>query len=208
MLISPELKQEIESCQTELRIYPERALIPVRRKAIYDLLNFGDPLHAKRTFKWLSIVTGRQTLPIWPQMWLDDYLPEHPINVVEGRMNNTVSIAMASIEADNAWKRIENLGVIDNDALIIERTFYVYVTAFEMLMEVLGRDPFKDVIIDEHDTDSDLDPWSSDTALWAAAAHAGRVGDPNSDLQKRQIFWEWWLMEAIPTAINISAGNV
>jgi hypothetical protein len=208
MLISPQLKQKIESNIIEMRVHPERALILIHRKSIYDQLNLGDPLRDNRTFKWLAVITARQTLSIWHQMRSDHYLPEHLINLAEGRMNNTISVAMANTEVDKAWKRIENLGVVNNDASISEGSFYIYMTAFEALMETLGRDSFKDVIIDEHDTDSDLDPWSSDTALWAAAAHAGRVGDPNSDLQKRQNFWEWWLMEAIPNAINISTGNV
>ena len=128
--------------------------------------------------------------------------------MAEGILNGKGSIDAANIEADKAWEQIEKLGTINNDRSINNRSFYVYVTAFEALMEVLGRDPFQDIVIDESSTDFDLDPWSSDTALWAVAAYAGQIGDLDSDTSKRQEFWEWWLQEAIPTAWNLSKSGM
>jgi hypothetical protein len=94
------------------------------------------------------------------------------------------------------------MGLINRDVPFTRRSFYANVTAHEALMEVLGRDPFKNVIIDVHTTDSDLDPWSSDTAHWAVAACSGQFGEPDFDIDECQAFWKWWLLEAIPIAMN------
>jgi hypothetical protein len=208
MLIPQELEKTIERAYTQMKAHPARALVPIHRQALYNLINLNDSLHERRSFKWLAIVTARYTLSIWQNTKLDNRSPEYLIKMAEGILNGKGSIDAANIEADKAWEQIEKLGTINNDRSINNRSFYVYVTAFEALMEVLGRDPFQDIVIDESSTDFDLDPWSSDTALWAVAAYAGQIGDLDSDTSKRQEFWEWWLQEAIPTAWNLSKSGM
>lgn len=70
----------------------------------------------------------------------------------------------------------------------------------EALWTALGKDRFRSIQINRYMTDMELDPWTSDSALYAAAAIAGAVWDPNSSDEKRKVYWEWWLSEAIETA--------
>lgn len=207
MLLSQQLKQGIEHAYQEMMRHEKHALIPIHRSTIYDLLNSSDP-DKRQAFKRLSIITARYTLPIWKTAQPDDKSPEYIIEIAEKIINDRESVVTANNEAGKAWERLEKLAAVDDENAISNGVFYAYVACYEALMEILGRDPFNDIVISEDDTDSDLDPWCSDTVLWAAAAYSGRIGDPDSDLKKRQTFWEWWLREAIPTAINISTGDL
>jgi Immunity protein Imm5 len=204
MSLPQDLKQYVEHAYTEMVRHEKHALIPIHRSTIYDLLNSNEPLRKRQAFKWLSIITARHVLPVWEKTQPTDSSPQLLVKMAEEVINNEVALITAEKEANKAWERIEEIGVVDSEITMSRRTFYAYVAIYGALIDALGRDPFEDMIMDGHSTDSDLDPWSSDTALWAAAAYSGRVGDQESDAAKRHKFWEWWLQEAIPTAWSIA----
>jgi hypothetical protein len=133
-------------------------------------------------------------------------MPNNLIDMAGKVMDNKLSVDLIQGEASKAWKYLEDLGVVE-EGKTLGNAYYSGEAAVEALMEVLGKDPFKGITIDEKTTDPGLDPWCSDTALWAAAAFAGRVGDVNSDLEKRETFWNWWLGTAIPTAVKLASRS-
>jgi len=202
-MISKELDLVIERGYRSMLRHPDHSLFPLLRHEIYNVLNFSDATGEQRVFKWLGVITARYALPFWVSARPTDSLPERLINLAEGIMKNTTSIDSAQNEANNAWEYLERLGETKNN-MTWGNAFYAGQAALEALQEVLGRDPFKEIIIDENTTDSDLDPWCSDTAHWAVIACSGFAIDRASDVDKGQAFWGWWLKEAIPAAIRFS----
>lgn len=75
-------------------------------------------------------------------------------------------------------------------------------TALEALYLSLGTDRFLDVEINMQTSDADLDLWCSDAAKYAAIVCVEQDGEESSSAERRQVFWEWWLTEAISIAIR------
>ncbi len=195
-----ELERTIQRVSTEMMIHSEHVIILVNRREIYHLLDVNN-LADRPVFKKLSIITARYVLPIWQSTRPTDATPGHMLNMAEMIFENKMSPSVARMEVDKAWEKMENLGVTE-EGKSIGNAYYAGQAAVESLMEVFGRDSFENVLLDKNSTDSGLDPWSSDTAHWAVAAYAGLKGDVKSDSSKRQEFWEWWLQDAIPQALN------
>jgi len=203
MRFSHDLEEAIKRAYADMMAHPSHALIPVSRQAIYDLLDLSDPTQSRRSFRWLSIITARYVLPIWQTARFTDSTPKRALDMAEEIMNKKGLAPVVNVEADEVWHKMESLGATQEGKTIGD-AFYAGQAAVEALMEVSGKDPFKDIIIDRSFTDSDLDPWSSDTAHWAVAAYAGSSGKVNSGAVRRQEFWEWWLEHAIAEAFKLS----
>jgi hypothetical protein len=199
-LLSPELETTIQRVSHEMVAHSDHAIIPANRLAIYNLLDENN-LAERPTFKKLSLMTAQHVLAIWQNARSADATTEHILNTAELVLQNKISPEVAKEELEKASERMENFGATE-EARSIGNAFYAGQAAVECLMAVLGKAPFDDVPLDEDSTDADLDPWSSDTAHWAADAYAGKIGGTKSDAAKRQEFWEWWLQHAIPQALN------
>ena len=199
-LLPAALEITIQRIRDEMIAQSHHAIIPANRLAIYNLID-ENHLAERPAFKKLSLITAQHVLPIWQNARPVDAATEHVLNTAELVLQNKISSDVAKDEVEKAWERMENLGATEKGKSI-GNAIYAGEAAVESLLAVLGKAPFDEVRVDQNSTDDDLDPWSSDTAHWAAAAYAGRVGDVSSDSSKRQEFWEWWLQDAIPQALN------
>jgi len=198
---SRELEKTIQRVKSEMMTHSEHAIIPVNRRAIYHLLDVNNSLADRPVFKKLSMITAQYVLPIWQNTRHTDATAEHMLHLAEMVLENKMSPNAAKTEASKAWEKIENLGASE-EVWSTRNAFYAGQASVECLMEVLGKDPFEDVLLNNDSTDSDLDPWSSDTALWAVAAYARSGSDRKSDSSSCQDFWKWWLQDAIPQSLN------
>jgi hypothetical protein len=78
---------------------------------------------------------------------------------------------------------------------------YVGYSAAQALGVALYDEFFDSTQVNYTLIDSDIDEHEQDTAFYAACAAAGGpIWSPNTDSIKRRAFWEWWLMDAVPTA--------
>lgn len=207
MPLSPQLQQAIDQAYEAVEQHPQHALLPFYRGEIYKAISPAiynalreliDP-PAYRVRVMLSLLTGPQILPVWQQERPDDTWPQDLLDMVERVLRGTVSPEQASIEAEKAFDQAGELAqTMEEPAL--QRVWAVVAFAIEALFEAAGAHGFGTMIISRNETDANLDPWTSDPALWAAAAYAGPVWDPESDSIRRKEFWEWWLREALPAA--------
>jgi len=104
----------------------------------------------------------------------------------------------ASNQADKAWDWLTN-DYDDRAEELGDQELCAMGAAVEALLVALGTERFGRSI-NRYMTDAELDPFSTDSAAWAAAALAGPVWDRDSSDDKRKEFWEWWLSEAIEMA--------
>lgn len=193
------LQQVISQAHLQMLNHPQHALTPFHRHRIYRVLNAVDETIDQYKYKYLAGITAQFVLPIWQQVWPTDEMPHSLLHTAERLLNATIDVAQATPIAEDAWQKLERLGY-DPSRFAIRCALHSGHAALEALFAALGRPPFDHAEPTEHDTDADLDPWTSDTALWAATAYAGGVWETESDSGKRQEFWSWWLQEAIPTA--------
>jgi hypothetical protein len=199
MLLSVSLQQIINQARLQVIHHPQHALMPVYRQQIYHALNTEDETVDGRTYKHLAISTARFVVPFWQQVWPLDEMPNGLLYTAECFLAGKIDVTRATANAENAWQNLEALGSAPNN-FTARCAFHAGHATLEALFAALDRPPFNNTEIDEHTTDADLDPWTSDTALWASTAYAGGVWDAESDLKKRLGFWRWWLDEAIPDA--------
>jgi len=89
-------------------------------------------------------------------------------------------------------------------AQVSTRAQSAMLAAIEALFEASGTYTFNTAYNYEGETDIDLDPWSSDAALYAAIALSGAVWNVDQDYARRAEFWEWWLLQAIPSLYSES----
>jgi len=200
MTLPHELQQAIDQARQAMLNNHEHALSPARRRSIYSALS-SDTRHGGSSVRsWLAILTARRVTAIWERARPNDQMPAILLEMAEKVWRQTEDPQRAEDNARQAWEKFESLG-----RELIGPPFLAGHAAVQALLEVVGRDPFEKVTITELSSDRDLDPWCSDTALWAAAASSGKVGDPQSDLVKRRDFWEWWLTEAIPLSWQVAS---
>ena len=205
MLLPSQVQQAIDRAAEAMMLHPAHALHPLYRRDIYTAFGPTNEMRCRLSRGWLAVITARHVLPLWQQAQPNDDLPEHLLDIAKGVLQGIVAARTAESQAGEAWEWLEKRGQIGEALTLDSKAFYAAEAAVEALFEVSGREPFDEVIIDQSTTDSDLDPWCSDSALYAAAAYAGPVWDATSDSEKRREFWEWWLGEAVPTAWQI--GN-
>ncbi len=201
-LLSRGLEKAIQRVSSEMMAHSKHVILPANRRVIYHLLDVNNPLADRPVFKKLSIITAQYVLPIWQNAQFTDAIAEHMLNLATLVFENKISPNVARTEADKAWEKMENLGA-NEEARSMGNAFYAGQAAVECLIEVLGKDPFEGVRLVKNSIDSELDPWSSDTAHWAVAAYVGSGSDMKSDSSKRQAFWNWWLQDAIPQSLNL-----
>jgi hypothetical protein len=202
MLDDTNLQSGIERAHFHLLHDPKYTLRPIHRYDIYRALFVMDTTVDHRIYKRLAIATAQFVLPVWQQAWPTDDFPSRVLNTAESLLSGTFSRVQATVIAEEGWEKLEQLGYSFGN-IAVHRALYAGNAAVEALFAVLDRPPFNQADIGESDTDADLDPWSSDTALWAVTAYSGGTWEASADLSKRQEFWSWWLKKAIPTAWHL-----
>lgn len=197
------LVKRVQAAHAGLRSRSDHALLPIYRKTIYESFPvLGQP----RARGWLAVATAQHVFPLWRLGQPMDTFPSDAIEVAIRVLHGDTNLESAESRAGEMWARLEELAGAPR-GFELGNSFYAAQAAISALFEATGRDWFEGVEIGIQDTDNDLDPWCSDTALWAAAAFAGRIGDPASDGTKRLAFWYWWLNEAIPAAWHSSTSE-
>lgn len=200
MLMPTALQAILDRSLSQMLQHPQHVLLPIYRRKIYEIVNSDPGIREQKIYERLSIRTAEYVLPIWQQTWPTDYLPQFMLATAKQVLTGTVSPTQAKQIAGDAWQQLEQLGSAPHTAAS-SHAFHAGQAAVETLFAVLGRPPFDGVLVEEYDTDADLDPWSSDPALWAVTAYAGGAWEQTSDANKRREFWEWWLTEAIPSSM-------
>lgn len=199
MSIPRELQQVIEIAHAAMIRHPQHELIPIHRQNIYRTLVLVTDFRDTSTRAYWGMFTASFVLPIWEQKWPMDSLPRDMLKLAEGVIDTSIDRGVANIQANEAWSQLDKRGS-QQKALENPEAFFAGLAAIEGLFETLGVDRLIDISLTEDDTDDVLDPWSSDTAKWAAAAYSGQVGSARTNLTKRREFWDTWLTVGLPRA--------
>jgi hypothetical protein len=204
MLLPKELQKAIEQAHAAMIDNPEHMLAPICRQVIYRVIETQNAAEASPVRGWLALVTSRHVLPIWREAWPDDSMPHLMLTMADKVLHGMMPVETARVEAEQSFEQLERLGDKPEISGHVD-AFFAGTAAVEALFETIGMHRYFDSIeMDENTTDDWLDPWSSDTAKWAAFAYAERSHDSASDIAKRREFWDWWLFKAIPAAWDTS----
>jgi hypothetical protein len=190
-----ELVDSVERARAAMLRDPASAVAPFFRSGIYQALRSspgGARAHAR-----LAWLTAQHVLPLWNSAWSD--VPQTALALAHRVLAGEIQPELVKPDAIAAQDEFDRLGGTA-EALRARRSFFAGQAAILALFEVLGEGPFAGLVLREEETDSDLDPWCSDAALWAAAALSGRVGESTAAIAQRREFWEWWLDGAIVSA--------
>ncbi len=194
--IPDDLQSAINIAHQAMHADLEYSLRPYYRSQIYRLLDW-------QTRGILAVLTVRRYLSIWYRVQPNDPLPEDWLttaeNFIYGRipreqMEQQHDIASWITCLDGISPEMKALGEKDWHASSILQA------AAEALSETLQLYGFDGLDLAPDETDSKVDPWTTDTALWVAVACAGRSWVPGFDPIKRRAFWTWWLKDALPLA--------
>ncbi len=204
-MIPQELNHLLGTALTEVRAHPHHALLPLYRQQIYTSLGSISTRSGHQRRARLALLAAARALPVWQQERPDDDRAERLLahaKAVLSQEDEEAHSLLAEAKATWQWLMDDDLGrdedipsVAASDALSgIVRAAFV----------VAGYDVWDDLDLMEHDTDSDIDTWTADTAIWAANAIAGRVWSAGADVQEHDQkyldYWIWWLTEAVPAA--------
>lgn len=193
----PELVKVIEQARTAVRDDVEHALKPYLRRQIYDAFALGSK--AREVRARLEIMTARKTLPFWQEVWPENKLPHDLLQCATEVLEGVSRAELVTPKVSAAWLELEEIGA-QSLGEVESQAFFAGQAALEAALHAIGEDRWKGIELSKEDEDADLDPWSSDTASWAAAAWAGPFWEGKSDANRRREFWLWWLSEAIPRA--------
>ncbi len=193
----PALERTIQPARSAVLAHPEHQLLPIHRQTIYRALVRADVNTGSRARGFLAYLSANYVLPIWTSAGANDRIVEDTVTMAKAFWRGHETLAAAELQLGKAWIYLEQLATTPMGDT---RAFLAGFAAVKALAETMDRDTFLDAIITDASTDRDLDPWSSDTALYAAGAFGGPVWGPVSDTSRRQLFWEWWLGTAIPVA--------
>jgi hypothetical protein len=205
----PELVQALlEAVLDEVEADPKHMMSPQRRREIYNALsNFT----GQQTSRWLAVITAKRVLPVFQQSYPDNSLPqellETAIGVLQGQVDNTRAEEMLDRgyhASGNAWGYDER-----------EIPWPVWLAgnaSYHALKEVCCHQPLSN-LPDHYYKNGVLTPWSdeelcespfADTAAVAAITSASDSNSTMYDSKKLQFFWNWWVVEAIPTAVEVT----
>ncbi len=196
MPVPERLQQLLATALTNLRMHPQRSVLPMTRRQIYEQLDILDASGDRRTRSLLAIITVRHAVPVWYHARPYDRFPDRLLAHAEAVFDGSIDVRLAQRHAERAWKQLDYWGGRP-EGFALGNAFYAATAAYQALHEALGHDPFAGILIDDSDTDAALDPWCSDTALWACDAFAG---PDRTNIKQSELFWTWWLTEAVPVA--------
>ncbi len=196
-----ELVGVLESARSEMRAHPSRQLLPRVRQAVYFALGRGDDLRYVRTCGYLASITARYVLPIWLAAEPRDHLVESTIRMAEAVWRQQANVEAASRQLGRARTFFEQLAITPlGNTATFGSAFAAGFAGVKALAENLDRVALEGLQLSATATDRDVDPWSADTAQYAAMAFSGPVWTSEHDISRRQAFWEWWLGSAVPSA--------
>jgi len=206
---------------TSMRMDPYYRLAPSRRLAIYHLLDkdLTRPEYP-RTRGWLGLLTARHVLPIWHDLrpaWIQsaenfpqvNQLPDRMLGLARNILRGTKDLKRIWEEANDLWYIMSNLNGqgIGRRPEVPNRAYYAGDACIKALHETLNIEFLERAAELEWTSDEYLQDWERDAAACAVLAEAGGADAGPLELSKRLAFWEWWLVEAIPSAWSLATDN-
>ena len=219
------LNQKVDESFRAVQTNKEHMLLPIFRSNIYTEMSVTPLL--KNCRQWLDFLTMERILHLWSpilqdEIWKDYYhVPSKMISLLKKLLNGNIDRSIVASDV-NHWVEVTDLtGELSNS--MYYHAFCVFDAGVAALTHALNDDYFPVATLSESSTDEDLSGSESDTAKWAAIAGAGGIWIPDYSEEKeygrvvgtwnrnlsevrtrRKMFWEWWLLEAIPKAIQLS----
>lgn len=203
--MTSELKQLINEAINEVNKNPKGELILPLRKKIYKLLGEhkeDEVGHAVLTQGLLvrtklAILCVNKVMPIWNSVLADDTTP---VTILENIRDYIAGKQTWDYlwEIPNSYCTVLDNYIINNN---YDNAIYVGYASVNALYVVLNDEDFDED--NEELLDSDLDPYTWDTAFYSALAYSeSELYDKETKIQKRREFWLWYLNEAIAKALQ------
>ncbi len=191
----------IEELLSHLKAHPKHYLLPVHRLTLYRWLLDNEVLRKQRAYERLCVNTAEHVYPIWQKTYIYDELPRAALDIARAINDSRVRIEGLTDLADMFDEKLQDMNPFDPTNEF--RGHSAGIAAVEALWAVAGRPPFTGDPIYSSDTDDNLDSWSSDTVLAAAAAYGLNPWQSNADRSEQRLkFWTWWLKECLPATLE------
>lgn len=202
MALSRKLEIEIDRALKGLAEHPNSDLNLGYRHAIWSTLgprkvsrprsnNPGLQRRAK-----MAIASAARALPYWENTWPKDNTPRLLIGEAEQVLLGNVDEPIAEKDFGVYWTHLDGVAFNTDDPSVMAGY-----SAAKALFTAIFDEVFDPDNIDYALVDSDVDPYDSDASFAAATAYAGgTVWDSKSSSTKREEFWKWWLLEAVPAS--------
>jgi hypothetical protein len=201
-----QIVERVKEALQALFHHPDRALLPWYRYALYIALQDDDPRTSQQVRAWLDLLAVRKALFCWQS------IASSPRHSVRTQPPALISLAAETIRGDTDLRTVRAeldhaLAYSDIAGEAPASPHYPAWCVYEAAARALGS------AYAVADPAYAVPPSLDDAAGYAAIAVAGAFqktpGAPGQDAEdarlRRAVFWEWWLREALPTAIAHAA---
>jgi hypothetical protein len=205
-----ELQQALDTALSALREHHQCALLPYYRWTIYNALGPLNSLQTRFTRVRLALLSAQKVQHIWQQELPGDPLPEQLIMLAKMVLRDEVLREDGRAHAESALDHVARLASSSahpDEMQASARAQSALLAATEALFAACGTYTFATPYNYKGDTDIELDPWSTDAALYAAMALSGAVWHVTQDYEQRTQFWQWWLLEAVPSLYSCTPNQ-
>jgi hypothetical protein len=205
--MSKELQQACDIALDAMHTHPQSALLPCYRWTIYQALGPLNSMQTRFLRVRLALLSARKVQHVWQEEQTGDTQVLRLIALAHKVLRDEVLPEIGRAQAEDALDQVAALASESGQpakAQVSTRAQSAMLAAIEALFEASGTYTFNTAYNYEGETDIDLDPWSSDAALYAAIALSGAVWNVDQDYARRAEFWEWWLLQAIPSLYSES----
>ncbi len=213
MSISKPLQSLIDALLSEVQTDSQHRMSPYRRRELYNAF-YSAAAAGQQGICWLAIITAKRALPMFQARYPDDTLPpellEAAIDLLQGRVSREQIediLDLGCHASTAAWGHDERE--------IPWSVWQAGNASYYALNVVCGGQPLRAVDHDYYKNDV-LTPWTDEELcefFWPDPAAAAAIAS-SSDRYGRQFdsgklleFWTWWLVEAIPKAVEITQSE-
>lgn len=143
----------------------------------------------------------------WKQLWPEDRFGAEVIEQTDLAINGMLSQEKAIELDDSLWQRLNSMdNYLEKDFTQSQReehraAIYAGFSALNVFRSALYDIEFPD-FVDYSLSNEASDPWSCESAHWAADAFALHLPGSDAYFAKLHEFWTWWLDEAIPASYS------
>ena len=205
-----QLTTTIAAAHLEIASHPKHHLSPKTRRALYDLIHMLTPPTAQQILGQTAVITAQRVLPIFERALPDERIPRRLLVLAQRILAGRLSANSWRVEryADLSYHASGNFWGHDEEDVPFSADLAGY-AARKALLEVCGYKPLRNVqhlyvFIDQQRlsgdqlTDAHLaHNEKGDTAGAAAIAYAIEQDDPIEAPKRLEMFWVWWLDEAL-----------
>ena len=158
--------------------------------------------HQKRTL--LAIKTVQHVLPLWERFFPENETPSLLLAQAHKVLKKEYSIEQAIKDVGEAWTYMDSFRVhLTRPAQAVAFVGCAAVVALTIAVE---DEPIDAPHVKLDLTDADVDAYEGDGAFEACLAYTGGPPwHPESSAEKRREFWEWWLLQAVPSVAGESS---